>query len=303
MTTRFPGEERQSILTRLAAIPVAAAGGAVGILILLAGATATPQSERLIRTPEFLVWIVLAGAQTALAALILPGAWAQMQRLKAHFELAKGPLSLATAVFSVLFWLPAAVPRSVYLPEGDWTLAFQSGKLRLIGFLCFLPVLITVLALLLLTAALVFTPRTTPPDAAVRACLQHRDDLKALLLQLGSQVSIATLSLGAMRRAMIAADGAGFSSLLILMYGGYFSALLLLLYLPAQGALTDRSREVLAVAAPLPSPTDASWLAADDKRQAMSALLELDRPALEMVNRSVLLLGPLLAALVSFALG
>ena len=295
---------RSRKVTPLSVLPLATIGAAVGMLILSTGIDDTARGHRLAQTPEFYVWLILVGAQTAITAAVLPLVWSHLQRLQPNFELAKSRISLATAMFAVLFWLPAAIPRTVYLAAGDWPLPHQSVKLRLIGFVCFVPVLLAVVSVLLLTARFAASkPHRDSPEVAMESCLSARDGLRELLFVLGAQVSAATLSLGAMRRAMIAADGNGFSAILVLMYGAYFSGLLLLLYLPAHRLWRAEGEEIVSLVAPLPSPTDASWLAADQKRRAMTSYLEIDATAHALFNRAVMLLGPLIAGLVSFLLG
>jgi hypothetical protein len=282
--------------------------GAVGLSIgiVLYDIDSTPLSERFSGTPAFVVWVFLMATQAGvLAVVFLPLARA-LRVLEKHFARGKLEVGVAAAAFALLFSLPAAVPRTLYLSEGYWPLAHHSTKVMVFAVVAFLTSLLAVVGLLLVRSAT--SSLFTDKDETDRDLVQYlglRDYAENFLLILGGMIGIATISLGALRKALLAVgySGEAFPAVLVLAYGAYFTLLVALIYLPVFVALRETGLRLLNQIYPVLPVTSSTWTEQFTKRQALERALRLEATAEQSLRSGVAILAPLIGGGVSVLLG
>jgi hypothetical protein len=118
-------------------------------------------------------------------------------------------------------------------------------------------------------------------------------------------IGMATLSLGALRKAVLAVgySGEAFPAVLVLAYGAYFTFLVGLIYLPVFAALRETGLRFLNQSYPFPSVMESTWTEQCGKRQTLGKVLRLEATAEQSLRSGVAILAPLVGGGVSVLLG
>lgn len=294
---------REQVHTTLLVVLVAVL---LSIGVLLYDANSTSQSERFCRTPAFVVWAFLMAIQAAvLAAMFTPLARA-LRALETYFLNSKLEVALSAAAFALLFSLPSAVPRTLYLSEGYWPLAHHSAKVLVFAVIAFLVSSLAVVGMLLVRAATatLFSDGNDRDRDLVRY-LALRDYADKFLLILGGMIGVATISVGALRKALLSVgySGEDFPAVLVLAYGAYFTLLVALVYLPVFGSLRWAGLRLVSQVCPIQPITAPAWADQAGKRQILEHVLRLDATVEQSFRSGVAILAPLIGGGVSVLLG
>src|SRR5713101_1471819 len=274
--------------------------------VVLYDVDSSPQSERFSGTPAFVVWVFLMATQAGvLAVVFLPLAKAA-KALEKHFIGGKLQMGVSAAAFALFFSLPSAVPRSLFLSDGYWPLAHHSAKVLVFAVAAFLTSLLAVVGMLLVRSATagLFADEGETDGDLVRY-LGLRDYAENFLLILGGMIGMATLSLGALRKAVLAVGYSveAFPAVLVLAYGAYFTFLVALIYLPVFAALRETGFRFLNQSYPFQSVTASTWIEQCGKRQTLEKVLRLEGTAEQSLRSGLAILAPLVGGGVSVLLG
>jgi hypothetical protein len=274
--------------------------------IVLYDFESTPQSERFSGTSAFAVWVFLMATQAGVLAVVFQPLLRALRTLEKHFIQGKVEVSVAAMAFALLFSLPAAVPRALFLSEGYWPLAHHSAKIMVFAVVAFLTSLLAVLGLLLVRSATVSLFADGNENGRDLAqYLGLRDYAETFLLILGGMIGVATLSLGALRKALLAVgySGEAFPAVLVLAYGAYFTLLVALIYLPVFVALRETALRLLNQVYPIQSVGSSTWAEQFSKRETLGRALRLETTAEQSLRSGVAILAPLIGGGVSVLLG
>jgi hypothetical protein len=132
------------------------------------------------------------------------------------------------------------------------------------------------------------------PGEGVEAVLELRRLLAGLLAALGSQVTLATLALGAAREM-----SANQPTAAVLVFGAAWSVVIAVAYAPAAGAVRTAARQLCRTTIPLLGTKVDDLPARADERHRLEQLLSVDRSALADIQSAILVTSPLLASAVS----
>ena len=302
----------------------AAAFGAMAWWILRDGRS-TPASAAFVSTPEFVLWLLILCGQASFWALAfgyVAGTVIRRTRdLRARGMLTTGRVLPLAASLLVLVVLPALVVsapgdtplRHVPGKEG-FPLADNEAKITPIVVLGLAIGFLAIVGMWAATMALNRLQPSGPPSAALLGrFLALRREVGALLSVAGTLVGLATLSSGALRLAVLAAneepyfaDGPGaqleFASGYVLAYGLFFTGLLAIAFAPsflAMRAAGDRLRDA---AHPLVAPNHPDFADVVAKRNGLDAVLQTNLSASATFKAGAAILTPLAGSLVALVL-
>ena len=303
----------------------AAAFGAMAWWILR-GATSTGASEAFIATPEFVLWLLILCAQASFWILALGyvagTVFRRTKDLRSRGLLTPGRVLPLAASLLALIVLPALVVSSGedtplrHIPaKGQFPLADNEAKITpivvlglAIGFLAIVGMWAATMALNRLR------PNGQPSAELLGRFLALRREVGALLSVAGTLVGLATLSSGALRLAVLAANQepyfAGlppteeleFASGYVLAYGLFFTGLLAIAFAPsflAMRAAGDRLRDA---AHPLVAPNHPNFADVVAKRNGLDAVLQTNLSASATFKAGAAILTPLAGSLVALVL-
>jgi hypothetical protein len=131
----------------------------------------------------------------------------------------------------------------------------------------------------------------------VEAVFALRRLLAGLLVALGSQVSLATLALGAARQVAGEQPDA-----VVLVFGGAWSSVIALAYAPAAGALRAAARELCRTTVPLADVEPHDLPGRAEERRRLEQALGLERGPFADIQSGILVLSPLVASAASLFL-
>ncbi len=141
---------------------------------------------------------------------------------------------------------------------------------------------------------------------SVKKFLKYKEDLNWFLTVVGLMVGGATLTTGALHRALsVLNTGYKPNSLLILLYGAYISGIVALIFIPAiikAHATGSALREKL-----LPFPENEiggeEWIKWSENRSKLDAMLGLNKDVFDNLKVGLAILTPLAASAVSLFIG
>jgi hypothetical protein len=331
----------------IAAVVVAAAIASLAVPFwLLWDVRASAASIAFASTPQFVVWVLVLTGQAAVwvgaGAFV---AWTLRHRLRQLDEsgllAARGHAAVGSATIA-LFLVPLVLlfgPRVGWLgvkpghllSGRQWPLSHYEAKVTPLVLIALVIGLLAVHGMWLTAIAVTKLPRNDHTGRAVERFLELRTELTALLAVAGVLIGLATLSSGAVRQAVLAANREGvglvdgraavcalpgtrstsqanscppleFDRLYVISYGLLFSGLLAIAFGPSFVALQragNRLREQL----PLPDPTDATFFEIVDKRSKLDGLLQTNLSGTATFKAAVAIVTPLAASLTSTLLG
>jgi len=131
----------------------------------------------------------------------------------------------------------------------------------------------------------------------VETVLRLRRLLAGILAALGSQVTLATLALGAARQ--IDADQ---PNAVVLVFGAAWSGIIAIAYAPAAGAVRTAARELCRTIVPLAEIQARDLPARTEQRHRLEQAFGVDRGLLADIQSGILVLSPLLASTASLFL-
>jgi hypothetical protein len=131
----------------------------------------------------------------------------------------------------------------------------------------------------------------------VETVLRLRRLLAGILAALGSQVTLATLALGAARQI-----GADQPNAVVLVFGAAWSGIIAIAYAPAAGTLRTAARELCHMTVPLANVEPRDLPARTEQRDRLEQALGVDRGLLADIQSGILVLSPLLASAASLLL-
>jgi hypothetical protein len=308
----------------LLVIAPAAAFGAMAWWILR-GARSTLASEAFISTPEFVLWLLILCGQASFWILSLGFVVGTVVRrardLRGRGWLTPGavaPLGASLLVLVVLPALlvssPADVPLRHVPVKDEFPLADNERKVTVIVVAGLAIGFLAIVGMWAATMALNRLHANGPPSAALLGrFLALRREIGSLLAVAGTLVGLATLSSGALRLAVLAAnrepwfaqrpaEQLEFASGYVLAYGLFFTGLLAIAFAPsflAMRAAGDRLRDA---AHPLLAPNDPGFADQIGKRNALDAVLQTNLSASATFKAGAAILTPLAGSLVALVL-
>jgi hypothetical protein len=325
------GTETGDYARNLSRVPlwllVLAPAVAVGAMVawIMRDAKSTPASRAFIATPEFVLWLLILCAQAAFwilavgyVARVVAG---RVRELHASGVLKRRTVAPLLVSLLALLVLPFLVVTSKdssplrHLPTKDqFPLAHNEPKVNVIVFVALAIGFLAIVGMWATTMALNRLAPQGPPSAALlERFLGLRRELTSLLAVAGTLIGLATLSSGALRLAVLAANhepyfakGPGvplqFAEGYVLAYGLFFSGLLAIAFAPgflAMRAAGDRLRDA---AHPLVAPNDPQFGDVIAKRKALDSVLETNLSASATFKAGVAVLTPLAGSLLALVL-
>ena len=308
----------------LLVVTPAAAFGAMALWILR-DARSTPASAAFVATPEFVLWLLILCAQASFWVLALGfvagTVWRRRRDLRARGLLTPGSVVALGASLVVLVVFPALLVLSPadtplrHVPvKHEFPLADNELKVTAIVVVGLAIGFLAIVGMWAATMALNRLLPNGPPSAALLGrFLALRREIGSLLAVAGTLVGLATLSAGALRLAVLAANeephfakGPGeeleFASGYVLAYGLFFSGLLAIAFAPsflAMRAAGDRLRDA---AHPLVAPNDPGFADTVAKRNGLDAVLQTNLSASATFKAGAAILTPLASSLLALVL-
>jgi hypothetical protein len=281
-------------------------------------------------TSQFWVWCLMICIQAAVWVLALGLVWPILTRRWRHEAAgARRRLGIVATLLAAI----AAVSATTFGVRGGATFLglrhipfghLSLGDVPLAGYTAKADVLISiglVVALLACLAAAAtaitlneFEPDAPPTDRDLRCFLALRGDLSAMLGVLGVLLGVSTLTTGALRGAMLAANGEDaytslrghrhleFAAQYVLAYGLLCAVLLAVAFLPTFLAMRAAGARLLDAACALPSPVAADFDAAIARRERLDTLLQTSLSGNPTVKAAAAILAPLAAGVASLLL-
>ena len=257
-------------------------------------------------TEPWLIWAALAISLTAASGAVFGYGLARWPEIVASFRPSRRRLAayVARAYSAPLGMLTVAVVLSI-ATEQDASLV-TGGSIRgllLVAFAGFatLPVVAGLGAIYERARML----DGEPLGERAETVLALRRLLAGLLGALGSQVTLATLALGAAPRVSADQSGADLADqpdAVVLVFGAAWSAAIAIAYAPAAGALRTAARRLCRTTVPLAGIEAGDLPARADERHRLEQALGVEHSPLADVQSGILVLSPLLASAVSLFL-
>lgn len=276
-------------------------GFITGIGIILWGADSTPESQRFISSPEFRVWLLLIGAQTALwFAIVIP--LADLLRTLSFDKRILPKCVLYLLGFILLF------AETKYSRPEVHPLAYHAVKMPIINFIGSIAGTLAILGIWLVQAALdrmkLRLESREEPTKDVKNFLSLQTKLERFLLAAGIIIGAATLATGGLRNATLAYDKTAiFPREYVLLYGMFFSGMLALIYGPAYASLLAVRSRLHDALVPIPETPPDSWNSWHSNRKAVGELLQVQSGPIASFTNGVSILTPLIGSLVAILLG
>ena len=288
------------------------------------------KSREFASTPQFHIWLLIlcaSAAVWALAGAFLVGFWRTRRRALRlrpgdYVSIFVAVAALALPSF-VLLSVLAGVQRGPLsfedLPESDqFPLTHHKTKILLIVSIA---LLISAAAIMCMWAIAIAMNRLRPgrpgqpkPQSTdLKKFLGLRRDLGALLGLNGLLIGLGTLSAGALRNAVLAANSEPyvdshpdekleFASEYVVVYGLFFTGLLAIAFVPGFLAMRSAGARLRDAAIDLPAPSDPDFDEAIAKRKALDVLLETNLSATASFKAAVVIFTPLAGSLLALVL-
>jgi hypothetical protein len=144
-----------------------------------------------------------------------------------------------------------------------------------------------------------------PTEQFLRRYLHYQQHQQRLLWIFAATVGLATLSMGATRKALIAGglDADRFPPILVLTFGAYLTLITALVYVPTYASLLQAGHRLCDAFVPMPSPDSKSWNDAYSQRKNLEEFLQLRMPSSQNLRTIAAIFAPLFTGLVSVLLG
>lgn len=255
--------------------------GAVGMIALVGPAAVA--TSAVIRSPEGILWALLAVALTMAAAAVFAGGlawWREFRNVVAVAARTVAPPIFGLAGLGILV---ASAP-SALMADVSW----RGAALVSAGIVGAVPV-----AFVLFGIRSGLSSQDPGSNAAALAqVLRLRPLTQRLLTALGALVALATLALGASFRAAAAEEPPE----TILVFGLSGSVAVAMLYLPARAALRKVSENLVDAMFPIADdagPT--ALLEIAERRRTLRSVLGLDGNVVADLQANIVVLAPLMA--------
>lgn len=280
------------------------AGFGFGILILSVGNNPlNAHSGEFVSTPQFWVWLILIGGQTALWSALAPSLWNEMRSLGGITENVKQFLLLILALLlaSVFIVFVRPIERPLFWHE------VKMGSLQLCGLATAL-LAIHGMGLIYrkLDGVKPESGEAKPPNESVKSLVDFKQRLEHLLLAAGTIIGAATLATGALRSALVVYKNEteiGFPKEYVLLYGLIYSMFLAAVYLPVHMKLQKKGRELRDRLIPIPKGDQESWAGWYSNRKALDDLLQLQLNPVASLFSGISILTPLAGSIVGLLIG
>ncbi|MER6077017.1 hypothetical protein [Streptomyces sp. NPDC001833] len=287
----------------MTAAALGAAGFAIGVMLCRIGSGRTPPSAEFARLPEFSVWCVVTGFEVALWVLCGLSARGVERDIKARLPPAPlWPFVVVLIALVVAVRIGLLLYPLIRMPL--YAMQVRQSILQALGLLAAFPALLgtwRIQAWLRSMSALT-RPGQTPrrPGKVMSDLLFVREALRRLMVLFSLMIGAVVFATGALRSAYLAVGHphADFPAVSVLLFGGLFTAMLALLFVPVyvdQRAFRRHMRDSLSRFPRDGRPAE-DWYA---QRERLTGLLQLNSGALEAVQVTTAVLGPLLGALVT----
>lgn len=272
--------------------PPGTAGIRFGVpLLIVATGPAVVAASPLSRTPELLLWAILAvSLTTAAAAVFVVGMrwWRELQDV-IHVKASRvAPVVLTFAGAGVL----VAFAPSAFMADQSW----RGPTLVSASIVGAIPVAVVLFGI---RAALV--PQRPGTNSAVLSdLLRLRSLAQRQLAALGSLIALATLALGASLRAT--GEFAGPPET-VFVFGVSCTVAVALIYLPARTALRRASEGLVDTMFPLTGNASSdALLEVAEKRRALAKVVGLEGDLVSDLHANIAILAPLIAGAVDLVL-
>ena len=276
------------------------------VVVGVAFGTAVALTSAARGTQPWLIWAALAISLTAASGAVFGYGLARWPEIVASFRPSRRRLAayVARGYSAPLGMFTVAVVLSI-ATEQDASLV-TGGSIRgllLVAFAGFatLPVVAGLGAIYERARML----DGEPLGERAETVLALRRLLAGLLAALGSQVTLATLALGAAPRVRADQSGADLSDqpdAVVLVFGAAWSAAIAIAYAPAAGALRTAARRLCRTTVPLAGIEAGGLPARADERHRLEQALGVEHSPLADIQSGILVLSPLLASAVSLFL-
>jgi hypothetical protein len=307
-TSSNPASSRHAALSVPLAVLVGSVGYLVGVLALAYDpALSLADGFRvLLLPPERAIWSFLVAAQTALWMLLLSPICLKLRAYRG--DITARPIGLAAfaAGFGILLTLFLLSHQT--LPD---TLTFpvtaQKSKIGAITVVGAAIMALTLIGILGVGTRAAGIYRAAGSGAAeIGSFLAVRRDLRGFLLMAGLVIGAATLSTGALHRALAVLNPPELFAVnptMILLYGAFGSGVIALVYVPAHILVNDVGRRIADSLSPLRATDAASLIGWHRERHELEAVLDLKATPWENLRSALAILYPLLGSAVSLLLG
>lgn len=252
--------------------------------------------EKFVCTPEFWVWLMTIGGQTALWFVLVLPLWRDLppggiKNNKRQFAGLIGSLGILTAIIMLI-------------RPGQRPLNWHEIKM---GFLQFCGLATALLAIQGIGLIYRKLDDGSKEAEGVENLLNYKQKLEQLLLAAGTIIGAATLATGALRSALLAhfktEEVIGFPKEYVLLYGLIYSMFLAAVYLPVHLKLQKKGKELRDQLIPLPESKPESWAAWYSNRKAFDDLLQLQLNPVASLFSGISILTPLAGSIVGLLIG
>jgi hypothetical protein len=280
---------------------------------ILWDATATNQGKAFTETPQFLLWLLILCALSAVMVLAL---WpigailrdhgselgAQSTSSRSWLSLTAGLIVIAglmiMASAPVLNRLPWASSIAADVPKGEeWPLPHHDVKMMVFLGVGFVVALSAILGIWLVGLALAHLSQQEGVSARADRFLRLRGELNLLVGIAGAILGLSTFGLAALRNAVVAAvPRLEYGVEYVLVYGLWFTGVLAIASAPTYAALRVAGAELRDATFPLPEASD--LLATLEKRDSLEARMGLNLTASGLFKGAAAVASPLIGSLV-----
>ncbi len=278
-----------------------------GITLLLDNWGGTNNEKLFIKTPEFLVWVVLVSILFAILPLcFIYGClsfrelnWSILKKVE---YLIPFLISLSTLVF--MFFLPSIIMYKFREGTPDYDLDSFQFKVRLVVFFSGIGVLPAIINLAFLNS---YIKKICPrKDNFLEEYFKVKKKLEVLIGIVGLIIGLGTLATGGLQNALTVFLKASenieqlpFPRIFTIVYGGYFTTILIALYLNLERSLVKLAESFIKRHINLPRLSDKSWAETYEKRKQVEEWLGLTSPWIN-IKSILLVFTPLIGGLISY---
>lgn len=282
-------------------------GAALGTGIVLYRFNWTEESEKFVRSPEFVVWLFLMVVLMILFFTLPFSIFNDLQHLKPYLARNIKGLIASSSMMAILTFAPLFVVQYLWAPIDHHPLVLYLTKIALILAIGFITTILPAsIGIWLVHAGLRNAFKEIQPnDEQLQLYLLFRDRLQRLILILGTAVGIATLGTGAARKALIAwgVSVESYPVSIVLVYGAYYTLIVGLIYLPTFALLTKIGHHLCDTLFPISLQDPAYWTDIYPKRKNLEEILQLHTTTLQSLQGNIPIFAPLLSAIIATLLG
>jgi hypothetical protein len=273
-------------------------------LVFVAPVTPAEAFGHAVRNPEVTVWCSLVAAQVALWSGAALPILERLRKYRGYVQQRRWELLLSAVILLLLFGLFLWSHRLVSA-DLRFLVYYQKIKVMIITPIGLIFLLLALLGMHLVELALknLRTKKSSAYDS-IPQYLEYKDDLQWFLLISGLIVGGATLSTGALSRALAVLNADyTFNASLVILNGAFGSGVISLIYIPAYLEMRRAGMKLCNVFLEMPHSSAKDLISWHEDRMKLENLLGLKGDVLDSLKAGLAILSPLAGSAFAVLLG